>query len=841
MKAKTRAVLTASLCLLTISSLACTFSLLQLPSLPSVTGATAPPPVVVPTATPLPRAQTVFQATLPEPLAAGESLAISVVDEVTGLAFNAQNYPMKSVDGLNYTATLALPYDSVVKYRYVRMSGGQVLEDSALDQPIRYRLYYVAGQAEVKDIIASWGDKTYVRPTGSIQGRVLNSDTGAPVPDILVTAGGEQSFTDSAGRFDLEGLPAGTHNLVAYSLDGTYRPFEQGATVAQSLNTAVEIKVKPAPLVHITFKVSAPSDIQGVPVRIAGNLLELGDTFADLKGGVSTVADRMPVMTLQPDGTYSATVSLPAGTYVKYKYTLGDGFWNAEHKANGEFQVREMLVPGQDAVIQDQVETWQAGNSSPILFEVTIPSTTPAGDLIYIQFNPFGWTEPIPMWPVGKNKWAYKLYSPLNMLGSFHYRYCRNGQCGSADDQSTAGASAQGREITTSLAAQDIQDSVNGWAWLTNTEPNTLVGSAINARSTDFVSGVEFQSSYQPNWSYYNPQAVQNVQALGANWLFFTPSWTYNHTSPLEFGMLPGQDPFWLDSAIMVSQARAANLNVGLFPIPHFNISTAEDPSLTPAQAFWMNAPRDDAWWGNWFDHYRAFAVNYADLAAQTGSQALILGGDWLDPALPNGTLADGSSSGVPADTEARWAAIISEVRQHFSGKIWWALPYTPGQLQTSLNFLKSTDGVYLLWNAPLATQAGASVTDMSNQAGQLLDNEVSPLPSILNKPLIIALAYPSATGAGTGCLSNGSGGCLDWSALNQPNNPGSVSVDLGTQSDLYQAMLNAINTRSWVGGVVSRGYYPPAMLQDKSASVHGKPAADLLWYWLPRLTGVVK
>ncbi len=33
----------------------------------------------------------------------------------------------------------------------------------------------------------------------------------------------------------------------------------------------------------------------------------------------------------------------------------------------------------------------------------------------------------------------------------------------------------------------------------------------------------------------------------------------------------------------------------------------------------------------------------------------------------------------------------------------------------------------------------------------------------------------------------------------------------------------------------------PQAMSQDKPASVHGKPAADLLWYWFPRLLGVVK
>lgn len=830
MKRNTRNAVFASLCLLAVAGMACTFSLFQIPTLPGTP--TQVPNPAIPTATLLPKAQTVFMASLPEPLQAGESLGLAVLDEVTGLAFNPQVYPMKSVDGTNYTATLALPYSAIVRYRYVRISNTQVAEDTALDEPVRYRLYFVAGQAEVKDLVGSWSDRAYSRPLGSIAGRVVNVDTGAGIPDILVTAGGVRFFTDSAGRFDLEGLPVGTHNLVAYALDGTYGTFQQGATVAQGLSTAVEIKLKAAPLVHVTFNVIAPNDIQGVPVRIAGNLLELGNTFADLKGGVSTVADRMPVMALQPDGHYSVSISLPAGAYVQYKYTLGDGFWNAEHKSTGEFNLREMIVPSQDTVLQDQVETWRAGNSSPILFEVSVPSSTPPADLIYIQFNPYGWTEPLPMWPLGNNRWVYKLYGPLNTLGNMRYRYCRDGQCGSADDASTQSDSAKGRAAETSLAGQDIQDTITDWAWLQNTEPGTLVGSAITPRGSGFVSGVEFLSSYRPNWTYYNPQAVQNVQALGANWVFFTPSWTYARSSPLEFGLAPEQDPFWLDSAIMVSQARAANLNVGIFPIPHF---------ATTAADFWTKAPRDAAWWQTWFDHYRAFAVNYADLAARTGSQALILGGDWLSPALPGGKLPDGSASGVPDDANARWNSIMTEVRQHFGGKIWMAVPYTPGELQTSLDFLQSVDGIYLLWDAPLATQAGASKTDMANAAGALLDNEVAPLASVLGKPVVIAVAYPSASGAASGCLSDGRGGCLDWTALNEPNNPGSVSLDLQGQADIYEAMLNAINTRSWVAGIVSRGYYPPAMLQDKSVSVHGKPAADLLWYWLPRLTGAIK
>jgi hypothetical protein len=129
----------------------------------------------------------------------------------------------------------------------------------------------------------------------------------------------------------------------------------------------------------------------------------------------------------------------------------------------------------------------------------------------------------------------------------------------------------------------------------------------------------------------------------------------------------------------------------------------------------------------------------------------------------------------------------------------------------------------------------------MTDQTSKILDNEISPLASFVNKPILLALAYPSANGGANGCFDNGQGGCLDWTALNQPNNPGSVSLNLQGQSDLYETLLNLINSHPWVGGVISRGYYPPALLQDKSASVHGKPAADLLWYWFPRLTGAVK
>ena len=812
------------------SSTGCQLSLIKLPSFSGGGNPTAPPVPSGPTATPPPMAQVTFIAVLPEPLAEGESLAIAILDEVTGLALNAALYPMEPRDPQTYAVSLPIPLNSIVKYRYVRRTNVQLQEDSATGVAVRYRLFQVNGPGETRDIIASWIDRTYAGKTGSIEGEVY-AENGGPLPNVMVTAGGIQTITDSAGRFDLEGLPPGTHNLVAYALDGSYQTFQQGASVLENLNTPVKLFIKPAPLVTVTFNVSVPSNtLPGAPVRLGGNLFQLGNTFSDLRGGISTVADRMPVMTAQADGSYNIALRLPAGADVRYKYTLGDGFWNAEHKTTNEFMVRQLIVPQADTVINDIVQTWQAGNSAPILFEVDVPPITPVGDLVYIQFNPYGWTEPVPMWPIGNNRWVYKLYSPLSILGAFGYRYCRAGQCGSADDTASMGDSVRGRDISTSIAPQDIKDTVKAWAWLENTTPSNLVGTPVNVRSQDFMAGIELQPTQHPNWATTIPQAMQNIRALGSNWVILTPTWSYTDAYPLVLAPVPGRDSFWNDTYRMVTQARALNMSVAILPTPRFE-STAD--------IFWASAPRNADWWQTWFDHYRAFVINYADLATQSGAQTLILGGDWLSPALPAGSLPDGTPSGVPADAEMRWRSIITEVRSHFRGRILWALPYDHEYVDTPLGFLNDIDGIYLLWSVKLSDLSNPTKAELTNEAGRVLDTNVSPVASLIGKPIILALAYPSASGSASGCLSDGKGGCLHWTQLSPPNpDASSVTLNLQLQADIYEAVLTAVNDRLWVSGVVSRGYYPPTILQDKSASIHGKPAADIIWYWFPRMLG---
>ena len=798
---------------------------------PEINYTPQPPTPAIPTTTPLPTIQATFHAALQTALAPNETLSLRILDEVTGLGFNYTDYPMQARDTFNYAVTIPLTINSVVKYRYVRRGGSEMQETNTANQPIRYRLHVIVGSGETTDLIAGWPDRPSDGVTGSVQGTAINSDNGTGIPNLLVCAGGIQAITDSAGRFVLQGLPVGTHNVTGYAMDGSYTTFEQGATVAQGLATPVEVRVQPAVLVPVTFTVHVPRNTQpGAPVRIAGNLLQLGNTFADLRGGLSAIADRMPIMNYVAEGLYNYTIYLPVGTDVQYKYTLGDGFWNAERTSNGSFEVRQVIVPPNGLAVEEEVVTWESGSSAPISFEVTVPPETPAGDIIYIQFNPYGWTEPIPMWSAGNNVWSYTLYGQMN-LRSIFYRYCRNGQCGVADDETTVGDSAAGREIDTAITNQEIRDNVTRWAWMSTNGPTTLVGSNVIARQSSFMAGIEFQAYFHPNWSASIPQAMQNVQALGSNWVILTPTWTYGSANPLIFGTRPNSDPLWTDSALMVSQGRALNLNVGIFPQPSYTTSAVD---------FWRSAPRDQVWWQIWFDSYRGFAVHYADLATQAGAQALILGGDWINPALPNGTL-DGSSSGVPTDTETRWRAILNEVRAHFRGQILWAMPYTAPNLSTP-SFIAQTDGVYLLISGSLSENLVPTKAELEAAAASLLDNSIAPLQSMIGKPVYLSFAYPSINGAGANCLPVTSATCLDWAALNQPaTDRAEIHLNLQLQADIYEILLAAVNTRPWVSGVVSRGYYPPTLLQDKSASIHGKPAGDVLWYWYQRYLGLVR
>lgn len=794
---------------------------------------TAPPPPRNQTQLPeQPRAEITFEAQILTSFLDDQQLYIEFLDEVTGLALNAARVQMEKKDERTYVLKMPVVIGSLIKYRYVRDQDPFGYEYTTLGQQVRYRMYQVDGPGVAHDTIGGWKTAPFKEKTGRIEGQVALEENKAPVINALVTAGGLQTMTASDGSFLLEGLPPGLHNLVISSLDGSFKPFQQGAVVAPDSTTPALVMVNPVKLVNVTFTVSPPEDsAAGLPIRMVGNLYSLGNMFADLDGGVNVAASRAPMLAVLEDGKYTIQLKLPAGLDLRYKYTLGDGFWNAERAATGELRLRQIIVPDKDTEIEDAIDSWNTHGRAPVTFTVTVPDNTPATDVISIQFNPYGWTEPIPMWPIGNKRWFYILYNPLGVISSASYRFCRNDQCGVADAAQSQGLTAAGEKFSPSAEPQNINAVVDSWAWLdAQTKPVVVPAQKIEPRADGFQAGVAFTTGYQPSWQPYLGAAFQNLAEINANTVALTPTWHVTHQTPPVFAVVTGQDPLWTDLAQMTNQAHQKGLDVVIYP----RLQYSEAP-----ESWWASAPRDEGWWQSWFDQYRKYVLYHADLAAQSGAKVFILGDETLQPALPDGTLRDGTPSGAPGITAERWENLIADLRARFTGKIAWYTSFSD-KLSPVPDFAAKLDLLYVEVSGPLGNSDALSSDELIASVGQLIDANVLPLQEKLGQPVLLGLRFPSAGGAEDGCVQS-EGECLSTQALDLPaaEYP-DIQADFSAQANAYTAVLAVVNQRSWVAGFYAVGYYPPVLLRDMSTSVRGKPAADVLWYWYPRFLGRV-
>jgi hypothetical protein len=764
----------------------------------------SPPP---PQSSPILQAETIFRVQVPFNTPKDRPVYLEIVDEVTGLGLNPLRYEMEASSLNHYTIHLPITIGSTIKYRYLLGGTPLSVEYTAGNRQVRYRIYPVKSPGIVQDIIASWTGFPYTGATGRITGTVKNQENGQPIADVLLTAGGVQTISAADGSFLLEDLAPGIHQLAAYSIHGDFAVFVQGADVAPNAATEAQLELQPADYVNVTFLANTPAlPVDTAQVRMIGNLYRLGNTFADLGGGMNTVASRAPILTRNDNGTFEITLKLPVGFDLRYKYSLGDGFWNAEHEA-GKFVVRQLIIPAEDTVIEDNVITWTSEAIAPVVFIARTPANSLPEDTVSIQFNPFTWLEPIPMWRAGQNEWMYIINSPLELLGDVHYRYCRNEVCTYndplADNSSTIGTFTRGSEI------QYFQDQINNWPfWSSDDSATTVPSVEIETRPDDFVAGIEYDPSFQIGWSTYQQEALKRVTALNANMLVLTPTWSYTSQNPPSLSPVPGQNGLWADWLGLIENAQSMDLPLAVYPLP---ISENE------MAGWWEGADRDLSWWYSWYDRYQTFLLHHAHLAQQAGADALIIGGPEVSPSYPNGVLADGSPSGVPAEAESRWKEMLHEVRKVYKGQLLMAIPYQ-GDMVSPGPLMSEFDQIYLLWSEPLSQEADAPFSALVDAFERMLERDIRPLHVNTQKPIILALSYASTNAADQGLPSD------------------DQSINLQKQADLYNAALSAINTRQWIHGFISRGYFPTTALQDGSASVNGKPSYNILWYWYPLL-----
>lgn len=770
-----------------------------------------------------PAVQINFRLTLPQPLNPNEKVVLEILDDVTGIPYNIRRMEMSQVDDVAVTTSLSVPSHSVLQYRYTKI-GEEITSETALSgDPIRYRMVYANANHSITDILQSWQDEPSDSvQTGTLEGKILDRNTNLPVPDILVSAGGQLSFSDSNGLFFIEGLSSGVHNLVFYAMDGHYRTYQQGAVISEDLVTPAEVKMTAMPPVTVTFNVTAPDDALGAPVRIAGNLSQLGNAFAILEGDMSLSPKRMPILSAQPDGNLKIDLQLYAESDLRFKFTLGDGYWNAEQDPSGGFRVRHLIVPDEDITLDLTIESWRSTGIEPITFDVTIPPGTTPEDEKYIQFKAAEWTEPLPLWPLGNGDFLYILYSPLTDSEPVEYRVCRNGDC--QRTRSTI-ASNSPLQVLPSSQPQTISTTITGWEnWQRLPLDNSVVETYIPDKADDFSTVIELSPTMDPTWRVYAPVGISEIAEMGAQSVTFSPQWFSTSDSP-KLKPIMGKTPFHYELIDMLNASQSMGLKVGLFPQPG---------SQDGQSSSWPASAQTEDEWQAWFNSYQTFILNYAKIAEQTGAAELIIGGKSVLPSFIGGINPDGSDADVPDFSEGLWLALIEDLRETYNGRLVWGTN-AHENMDPLPEFIDDFDGIYISVSSPLTVVEQPTLEDIKAGFTNVIDSLVYEVYRSTLKPITIALAYPSVDGAVQGCLILEDSCSRD--SLYQPGEITISTIDLAEQAMIYNAVLPVIASREWITGISVRGYDPTLISFDNSSSIAGKPAADVIQYWFSEST----
>lgn len=762
-------------------------------------------------------AETNFEVRIPSALNSGESLIMEMIDEVTGIALNPERFKMDTTDGLTYNAKIPLVIGSVIRYRYVKNSQNSTIESDPTGNHVQYRLFHVTDASFVRDFISGWDNNLYTGTTGELSGYIYDKKTDAPLSEIMVTINGMRTFTSFDGFFKFEKLPLGEFHLTAIHLDGKYEVFQQNAIIAENSVTPASFGMSAAKLVNIKFVVSAPKETDlNAAIKILGNTYSLGNSFAEITGGASIIASRSPLLKARSDGKFEINLQLPSGSDLRYKYSLGNGFVNAEHDAETNFVTRQLIIPSKDTTINDTISTWYSKGVSPVKFVVTVPENTPANENVSIQFNPYLWLDPISMWKTGPNQWTYSLYGPFEYLNNSQYRFCRNDQCGIADDEITRGKDAAGYQL--SLKENQpltINYQINQWFGLQPIQYG-LQPVELPAKSSFFIKGFQLNSPYDRNWLPAMDGGFINMGVSGANWLFFSPSWTFSKDDPSPAGLLAGSDPFSMDILAIKEKANEAGLTLAIYP----KINTKETFDY-----YWSSKGLSYNWWQRWFDQYERLIINYVDFSEAHGINTVIIGGSSISAGFPNGRLPDGKFSNTPYDFKDRWGKLVEKIRTRFSGQIGFALPYS-SNLADAPQVISSMDFIYLEFDSALTSSNSPSFDELESKFSSILDSEIYKLYAAFQKPVILGVNYFSLDGAASNCINS------NFTCSNLING----SIDVAEQADVYQAILKTSVSRPWIYGLVSTGFNPAVAVQDGSPSVNGKTSFQVLSYYFNNL-----
>jgi len=722
-------------------------------------------------------------------------IALDVLDDLSGYQDNILRYPMKAIGDNRYEVSVLLDNHFDVRYRYTMIAPAEVPETNPFGKPVDFRMAIVEPDLTISDTVFNWANSNLGLASGRLNGFIVDYQTKAGIPDMMINIAGMQTFTDMTGFFSFEKIPVGEFNLVAYAVDGHYTPLQQVAIIADGQTTKIDVSLQPLKKVTVQFKVNPSSETVGVPIRLAGNFAGLGAYYGSGFSTTGSIASLMPLLNQMDSDIYTIDLELYAGSAFRYRYTLGDGYINAERSDERVLVTRRFVVPGQSAKVEETIHTWGADDRLPFTIQVEAPINMPPHETVSIQVYRNRWNNPIPMWHVTNNKWMFLLYGN-GQTQEMDIRFCRNDNCDLAYDEESFVT-----PITLNLSEPGEKlYQINQWCnW---DESGVLQYVQHEDGFQNQLTGIELKKGFKSSELPWLLSNLAEIRENGINWIVIRQGWDVSLDGDLPV-IGPSKDGLLFNElATLCQHAKEKGLRVSIYPELGFP---------TEAETFWSGVIRDEAWWQRWYQEYDRYLNNFSLFAAQNNVDHMIVGENNIRFSYPEGLKTEEEKLGTPDDASETWSTMLGQVRKNYSGTILWAslvndLP--------EFAFLDGVDGYYLLQNHFEEASDSASLN-------QLIQTKLLPFHENHQKQFYIGLNIPA--------LSQEAMAYTDHSEplLTPLSDSDTDLTDLSYQADLYGTFTCSYQSLDWISGVTTRGFNLALYLTDISSSIYGKPAMN--------------
>ena len=278
--------------------------------------------------------------------------------------------------------------------------------------------------------------------------------------------------------------------------------------------------------------------------------------------------------------------------------------------------------------------------------------------------------------------------------------------------------------------------------------------------------------------------ALQRMRNGGSDHVAIFTQWFLSDPAASDLAPDPARTPTDASLEHAMSAARAQGLQVTVKPQIGIR-SGAWIGSAHPAdvEAFWRG--------------YRAMLLHYADLAQRGGASTLVIGTEML----------------TMSSDDARWRALISELRTHFRGALTYAANYDEFQ---SVPFWDALDYIGIDAYFPLAVDGdpapGADALASAWSSRGYLE-AIGELSRRVGKTVLFTeLGYRSI-----------------HSSAAHPNRWDVPDVtDMQAQANAYEAFYDAVARQPWLAGVYWWSV-DPGSWWEKDYSPIGKPAEKVM------------